>query len=146
MGDSLRIGVLGALAAWAGDEPLPLSRPRVRALLALLALHGGRVVSVDALADALWGGRPPPPASQSLKNTVSQLRAALGPNHAAVVTTAPGYALELPPGALDAARFEQLVDEGAAALREGDAVRAQQALNQGLALWRGPAYAEVADE
>ena len=47
--------------------------PKERRLLAVLVLHIGEVVSVDALADALWDGAPPRSAVKSVQVYVTQV-------------------------------------------------------------------------
>jgi DNA-binding SARP family transcriptional activator len=66
--------ILGPLEAVEDGRPLALGGQKQRALLALLLLDAGRVVSVDRIVDALWGERPPRTAPTSLQNFVSHLR------------------------------------------------------------------------
>ena len=75
----------------AGRAAIAVGGQKQRALLALLLLDAGRVVSVDRLVDALWGERPPRTAPTSLQNFVSQLRKSLGAD--VLVTRPPGYLL-----------------------------------------------------
>src|SRR5207248_2992759 len=96
------------------------------ALLADLALRPGEVVSTDRLVDDLWGADAPETAGHAVEVYVSQLRKALGRD--VIATRAPGYALQLPPEAVDLHRFAALAGEA----RFGEA----------LALWRGPALAD----
>lgn len=119
---------------------------RQRALLALLLVHAGEIVSRDRLIDELWDGQPPASASQSLDVYVSRLRKAFRDAGAdeALVTRAPGYVLNV--DETDARRFEALAVEGGEALAAGDAERAARLLRDALALWRGKAYVEMADE
>ena len=112
-------------------RPVELRRRKQRALLALLALRAGEVVSTDRLVDELWGETPPKAAVGSLQNLVSELRKLLGAE--LLVTRAPGYVLELDPQLVDAQRFEH-------AVRGGSDIRAA------LALWRGPALTDLATE
>ncbi|WP_285487348.1 BTAD domain-containing putative transcriptional regulator [Amycolatopsis taiwanensis] len=143
------IRVLGSFAAEAGGEPVPLGGPRQRGVLALLVAARGQVVPVDRLVEDLWRGEPPSRALASLQAYVSNLRRLLEPGRPPrtparlLVSASPGYALRLPPKAVDAWRFEELLDE-ARTLAEPRAARAR--LAEALALWQGPAFAEVADE
>ncbi|MFE0463690.1 BTAD domain-containing putative transcriptional regulator [Kitasatospora sp. NPDC058965] len=143
------IRVLGSFAAEAGGAPVPLGGPRQRGVLGLLVAARGQVVPVDRMVEDLWRGEPPSRALVSLQAYVSNLRRLLEPGRAPrtparlLVSAAPGYALRLPQGAVDAWRFEELLDE-ARTLADPRAARAR--LEEALALWRGPAYAEVADE
>src|SRR5213082_2399610 len=100
--------ILGPLEVADGEEVLPLTGQKQRALLALLLLDANRVVSTDRLVDALWGEQPPRTAATSLQNFVSQLRKLLGPD--LLVTRSPGYLLRVDPDALDLDRFTRLVE------------------------------------
>ncbi len=110
-----------------------------RALLALLLLHANRVVSRDSLIDELWDGAPPDTAATALQVYVSQLRKSLGRD--TIVTRAPGYLVVVESGALDIERFERLVAEA----RGQQPAAAAKLLQEALALWRGPALADLDD-
>ena len=109
-------------------------------MLADLLLHAGSVVSMDTLIDDLWGADPPPTADAVVQNAVSRLRHTLGKE--VIETRAPGYLLRIDPGAIDARRFERLVHD---ARPLPPSVRSA-ALSDALALWRGPAFADLAFE
>src|SRR5215210_505642 len=127
----VEVKLLGPLQVVVDGRPIELRRKKQRALLALLALRAGEVVATDRLVDELWGETPPKSAVGSLQNLVSELRKVLGAE--LLVTRAPGYVLELDRQLVDAHRFERAVREG-------------EALHESLALWRGPALADLADE
>ncbi|MGW1992126.1 BTAD domain-containing putative transcriptional regulator [Embleya sp. NPDC001921] len=143
----MRFGVLGPLAVWGVDgEPVKVPEAGVRALLADLLTHEGRTVSVDRLVDDLWGDDPPGKPGNALQTRISVLRRTLGRDR--VVHQAPGYRLLLDrtdvDGAdLDAHRFAALVDR---ARTENDPRARAATLAGALGLWRGPAYADFADE
>ncbi|GLH96631.1 BTAD domain-containing putative transcriptional regulator [Phytohabitans aurantiacus] len=131
-------GVLGPVVAWDGSgAAVDLKGPRHRAVLARLLVARGRVVPVGRLVDDLWD-EPPPGAVSALRTFVAALRRALEPNRpprtpaTVLVTEGPGYAVRAP---TDADRFEQ-------AIATGDLDR----LDEALSWWRGPAYADVAEE
>ena len=132
--------LLGPLEVAEHDRSLALGGVKQRSLLAVLLLHANEVVSADRLIDELWGDAPPPTAAKSLQVHVSRLRKELGEGRLA--TRAPGYVLHVDPSELDLARFEQLVGEA----RTADPGGAAQKLRQALALWRGPALADLAYE
>ncbi|MBN6052402.1 winged helix-turn-helix domain-containing protein [Nonomuraea sp. RK-328] len=144
----MRFGVLGPLAVWTDTgESVAIPGLKVRGLLADLLVGEGHVVSADRLVDDLWSGEPPGNPAGALQVRVSQLRRALedaepgGKN--LVVSRAPGYLLQAGPGAVDAARFTDLV----ARAETADGPRATAALlSEALGLWRGPAFADFADE
>ncbi|GII80945.1 SARP family transcriptional regulator [Sphaerisporangium rufum] len=141
----MRFGVLGPLAVWTADGTLvPVPGLKVRALLADLLVHQGRPVPADRLIDDLWGDDPPgnPPAALSAK--VSQLRRVLEdaePGARELVEHHPaGYLLK---AETDGDRFAGLLAEAARAADPRD--RAAR-LAEALAGWRGPAFADFADE
>jgi predicted ATPase/DNA-binding SARP family transcriptional activator len=141
----VEIRILGPIEIVGKDGPVPLPAFKHRQLLAALTLNASRPCSTDALIDALWGDTPPQSARKVLRIYVSQLRKVLPP-FARVHTRAAGYELELTADALDAARFERLLDEGRVAARTGNAVLAASLLRRALALWRGRAFGELAYE
>lgn len=126
------------------DRPLVLGAPKQRAVLAVLLLRRGEVVSTDRLIDELWGERPPTSAAKAVQVYISNLRKALGDG--VLVTRGRGYLLEAEHGQLDVDRFETLVTEGRDALAEGDAQLAGRRLREALALCRGPALGDFAYE
>ncbi|TDC38486.1 SARP family transcriptional regulator [Micromonospora sp. 15K316] len=146
---AVTFGVLGAVRADAPGGPVALRGARQRAVLARLLVARGRVVPVDRLLDALWA-EPPEGGVAALRTFVADLRRALEPERPPrqpsrlLVTVPPGYALHPAAGAVDAWRFEAAVSESAELLTAGDAGAALARLDEGLALWRGPAYAEYA--
>nr|WP_311132291.1 BTAD domain-containing putative transcriptional regulator [Nonomuraea gerenzanensis] len=138
--------ILGTVGAVHEGAAIVVGGPRHRRLLAVLLLRAGQVVPVPALTDALWGERPPRSAGAMIHVRVSELRTALRVTGSRVLTRDGGYLLKVGPDELDAVRFERLAAAGAAALAAGDPVRARADLVAGLALWRGPALGEFADE
>ena len=142
----MRFCVLGPLEAYANGRNVAVVGGRQRALLALLLVHAGEVVSRDRLIEELWAGQPPPGGSQGLDVYISRLRKAFreaGANDV-LATRSPGYVLHA--AETDARRFETLAAQGREALAAGEARQAARVLAEALALWRGTAYAEVADE
>jgi predicted ATPase/DNA-binding SARP family transcriptional activator len=136
--------VLGPMQAVRAGRDVALGGPRQRAVLALLVLEAGRVIPAGRLADDAWGSCPPPGAAKTLRSYVSRLRSALAPD-LTLAARGGGYMLHVGPGQLDAGRFEQLLGEGQAALSRGEAAAAGNRFREALALWRGPALADVAD-
>ncbi|MER0245156.1 BTAD domain-containing putative transcriptional regulator, partial [Streptomyces sp. HSW2009] len=142
----MRYGVLGPLTVWdAAGQPVKVPGVKVRALLANLLVHGGGPVSADRLIDDLWADRPPAGAANTLHTKVSQLRRALGREQ--VVREPAGYRLLLPDGAtgaagaVDAMRFQELATLARTRQQPADSAAL---FAEALALWRGPAYADVA--
>ncbi|MEU6408406.1 BTAD domain-containing putative transcriptional regulator [Microbispora sp. NPDC046933] len=147
----IRIRVLGALEAEVDGAPAQLGGPRQREVLALLVAARGEVVSADRLIDDLWRGEPPAKALASLQTYVANLRRALEPGRPprtparVLVSAAPGYAVRLDAHDVDAWRFERIIAEAREAA-DNDPARARVLLHEALGLWRGAAFAEVADE
>jgi predicted ATPase len=115
-----------------GDDgaPVQVGGARPRALLAQLLLRPNEAVSTDRLIDGIWGEAPPPSAHGALQVHVHALRKALGADR--ILTRAPGYLVRVEEDELDVLRFEGLVT--------------QNAPREALALWRGPALADLAFE
>ena len=145
---ALQFGLLGPLVVTVDGRPVDLPGGRVRALLALLLVQAGHVVSADRLIDDLWAGEPTPGASATLQGYVSELRkalsAALG-RPAPVETRRPGYLIAVDADQLDVLRFEALVDLARAAIRDGTPDVAPL-LRRALDVWRGPALADLTDD
>jgi DNA-binding SARP family transcriptional activator/streptogramin lyase len=136
--------ILGPFEVSKSGERLEVGVGKQRALLLLLLLHGGEVVSTDRLIDALWDERPPASALNSVHVYVSQLRKALG--NGRLETRGRGYLLTLEPEELDLGRFERLLREGRELLAIGEPDRAANALRSALELWRGSPLPDVASE
>ncbi|WP_432090045.1 BTAD domain-containing putative transcriptional regulator [Streptomyces sp. NRRL F-5630] len=140
------LAVLGPLAAYgAGRTELPLGGPRQRAVLARLLVARRQVVPLPRLVADLWDGEALPRDPEGAVRTfVAALRRVLEPGRRPrtaaklLVTEGPGYALRAAVDDVDAWRFERAAraDEAAPALVE--------TLEGALALWRGPAFADVA--
>ncbi|MER6942391.1 BTAD domain-containing putative transcriptional regulator [Nonomuraea sp. NPDC000554] len=125
----MRISILGPLEVTGDQGPILLGGFRVRALLALLALEAGRTVTAERLIDSLWPEAPPANAPNALQTLVRRLRVAIRP-YEVVESRQGGYALSVAPDQVDALRFRRLT-----AVTDG--------LDRALALWRGPALADL---
>jgi predicted ATPase/DNA-binding SARP family transcriptional activator len=134
--------VLGPLEVRVGGRQVAVPGARQRALLCALLQRPGEVVPLDRLIDDVFGETPPAEARNALQTYVTRLRQALGPAADVIVTRPPGYLLDISGAAVDAARFADLVAKARAA---ETAAAALALLDQALALWRGPAFAEFAD-
>jgi predicted ATPase/DNA-binding SARP family transcriptional activator len=125
----VEFGILGPFEVLLDGESVTLGGPRQRAVLVRLLLEPGCTVSAERIIEDVWDGRPPRSAAKTLQKYVSELRR-LVPG-LELRTTGGGYALDVPPGALDASRFAEMVDRG----RYRDALR----------LWRGPVLPDLPD-
>ncbi|MGW5471142.1 AfsR/SARP family transcriptional regulator [Streptomyces chartreusis] len=122
---------------------IPVGGPRLRALLTALALRPGHLTTPDTLIDDVWAGAPPQDAPAALQALVARLRRTLGKD---TVTSAPGgYRLTATKDDVDLFVFERLVHEGTTALAQDDPATAARTLTTALALWRGPALADLPD-
>jgi YVTN family beta-propeller protein len=148
---AMRYRVLGPLEVETDNGPVTLGGQKERLLLALLLTRPNQVVPVEALIEGLWGVDPPATAAKTLQSHVVRLRRALEPARArgaageVLVTREPGYLLRVAPGALDAARFEELTATARRALSDGRADQAASTLREALGLWRGRAFEEFLD-
>lgn len=144
-GARLEFRLLGPIEAWSEERPVPLGGERQRALLALLLLHAGKVVSSDVLIDELFGSQASGTAANALQAAVSRLRRALEDRDAqrVLITRPPGYVLQVEPDQLDLARFERLLTEGRTKLSVGDPVGAEENLREALGLWNGQPLADL---
>ncbi|WP_326808062.1 winged helix-turn-helix domain-containing protein [Streptomyces sp. NBC_01775] len=145
--ERVTFGVLGPVVAEGDSGVLALKGPRHRAVLARLLVARRRVVPIARLVEDLWD-EPPAGAVGAVQTFVAALRRVLEPDRRPrtparlLVTEGPGYALRAEPDAVDAWRFETATGS-AASLPPAQAL---ERLREGLGLWRGPAYAEFAEE
>ncbi|MEU2420966.1 AfsR/SARP family transcriptional regulator [Streptomyces sp. NPDC007851] len=150
------IGILGALDMRENGVSVTPTAPKPRQVLALLALHADRPVTVGTLTEELWGHRPPRSARPTLQTYVMQLRELLAPalegsgdstgarTAKQVLRTVPGgYLLDSGDGTSDVREFERLAGAGYRAMEAGDPRETARLLRAALALWRGPALADV---
>jgi DNA-binding SARP family transcriptional activator/WD40 repeat protein len=129
----VKIRVLGSLDVEVDGHSVKLGGPKQRAVLSMLALSANETVSLERLIDGLWGEEPPPTAGKMIQQYVSQLRRLIAQDDGAeIVTHGRGYELHVDLSAVDALRFEQLVEQD----RAGEA----------LALWQGPPLADMHEE
>ncbi|MEV5662003.1 AfsR/SARP family transcriptional regulator [Streptomyces flaveolus] len=142
--DPVRYRILGTTQALRPDgTAVPVGGARLRALLTVLALRPGRAVPVGLLVEEVWGDGPPADAPGALQALVGRLRRALGAD--AVASADGGYRLTAVPDDIDLHRFDRLAGEGSRALADGDPDKAAELLDDALALWRGPALADLPD-
>ncbi|WAL71551.1 BTAD domain-containing putative transcriptional regulator [Kitasatospora sp. YST-16] len=138
----MHYGILGTTTAHHDDgTPVALGGARLRALLAALALRQGRPVPAELLADEVWADEPPQDAAAALQTLVGRLRRTVG--RAEIGSGPAGYWLTDP--RTDVAEFQRRSADGARALQGGDPAAAAEQLTAALALWRGPALADLPD-
>jgi DNA-binding SARP family transcriptional activator/tetratricopeptide (TPR) repeat protein len=136
--------LLGPIEATLDGRVVPVRRRLERRLLGVLAVRPGHYHSVERLIDLLWPVSPPARARASLQAMVSHLRADLrlaGPEEPVLVTLRGGYTLRIDAADVDVHRFRELLREA----RERPLERAGL-LADAVAMWRGPAMADVFDD
>ncbi|MEV0387022.1 BTAD domain-containing putative transcriptional regulator [Nonomuraea sp. NPDC050643] len=153
MGAELEFRLFGPLEVTAGERGvLDLGTRKQRALVAMLALEPGRVVSLDRLIEELWAGEPPAGATRTLQAYIAPLRKTLEPGRPprtppkVLLTREPGYLLAVAPGQVDLWRFTAWAEEGRAALARGAYDQAVRTLERALGLWRGDPLGEFAEQ
>lgn len=142
----MRFLVLGPLGVVDGNTDLTPTAPKVREVLALLLLRHNRLVPTSTIIDELWPENPPASAMQTLQTYIYKIRKSLTRREDGddlLITKPQGYIITFPPENLDLHRFEQLTTKGSRALEAGDPGTAAAALTEALALWRGPALADI---
>jgi DNA-binding SARP family transcriptional activator/tetratricopeptide (TPR) repeat protein len=141
----MRLGALGPVEVLDAEVAVNLGGPKPKALLAALMLEPRQVISIQRLVDLIWDDDPPASAVAIVHTYVSLLRrgfAAVG-GQSALVTRAPGYALEVDPDAVDLTLFARHRDDARQAEHEDDFARAAEHYRRALKLWRGPAFGGV---
>jgi DNA-binding SARP family transcriptional activator/basic membrane lipoprotein Med (substrate-binding protein (PBP1-ABC) superfamily) len=136
--------VLGPLDVRLGGETLSLGGGKQRAVLAVLLLRAGEVVSVERLVDEVWGDDPPPSAAHTLESYISRLRQLFNGHGPLLVRRGAGYAIELGDATLDARGFVDLQERASLATAMDDHAEVFELTAAALAMWRGPALADVA--
>jgi len=146
---AMEFQILGPVEVREGGRPIAVAGAKERAVLALLLLHANQFVSSDRIVDEIWGPEAAETARKSLQVRVAELRKALRAGAAAgelLQGRGLGYVLIVDAGQLDLHRFERLVEKGRRALGEDRVEAAAETLGEALALWRGPALADLAYE
>src|ERR1700742_486 len=130
---AVELGVLGPLQVRRDGAPVMIPGAKPRAILTMLGLHGGSVVSADTLIELLWGDDPPRTAAKALQTHISLLRRTLGDG--CVLTAGTGWTLA--ESGVDAARYKSAARLGRDAAAAGDTSQAVSRFEEALALWRG---------
>ena len=149
---ALRFRILGPIEVVDdGGCRVAIERRRARLALALLLVRRNQLVSVDALAEAMWRRQMPPRATDTLYTYVSKLRRVLGAcgplsGGERIVRRTPGYQLVTLEGEVDADRLERSLGLAEAAMHDGRFADASKLLGDGLDLVVGPTLGEYRDE
>jgi len=135
----MQVRLLGPVDVVVDGEPRPVRGLRRKAVLAVLALQAGEVVSTDQLTDVVWGEATPATAANTLQSHMSYLRTVLG-DKCAILARAPGYLLDLCGDGTDVREAERLLDQG---MRPAAPAEMARQLRRALNLWRGQPLADV---
>jgi DNA-binding SARP family transcriptional activator/tetratricopeptide (TPR) repeat protein len=135
----MQVRLLGPVDVVVGGEARAVPGLRRKAVLAVLALQHGQIVSRARLAALSWGEPVPPNAGKTLQVHVSYLRGVLG-GKTAIRARPPGYVLDLGEDGTDVLRAQRLLGQGGRADDPGQGVAR---LREALSLWRGQALADI---
>ncbi|AEW99088.1 AfsR/SARP family transcriptional regulator [Streptantibioticus cattleyicolor] len=144
---TVRIRLLGPVELACGTRPVPVTGRRQLRVVAALALEAGRVLSTAGLIASLWADEPPRTAARQLQTSVWMIRRALasvGAPQCVVRSTPAGYLLDPAHYELDSDRFRHAVLTARELQRDGRLAQARARVDEGLALWRGPALGAAA--
>ncbi|CAM3270662.1 BTAD domain-containing putative transcriptional regulator [Stackebrandtia soli] len=133
-----RFRVLGTVAVEADGIPVDIGPASRRALLAVLLVEAGRVVSVDQLINRLWTESPPRRARENLYSYLSRLRAVLGDG--IVDRRSGGYVLTVDPMRVDMHRFRNLVIQARQSTHDDESA---ELFESALELWRGEPFEDL---
>lgn len=141
--------VLGGFEVRSGDRVCQITAPKLRQVLALLALSANQLVHLDLLIDELWDQGPPKSAVSTVQTYIYQLRKIIAQKGCEesgselLATKSAGYVLCLDPDKVDANVFQRLASQGYAHLNNGRCEDARRVLRRALDMWTGPALAGV---
>jgi DNA-binding SARP family transcriptional activator/EAL domain-containing protein (putative c-di-GMP-specific phosphodiesterase class I)/CheY-like chemotaxis protein len=149
----LEVRLLGPFEVAMSGRTVHIGSPKQRAVLALLALQAGSVVSSDTLCNLVWEDDQPASPSATLQSLISRLRAALAsvsgsrvqPDREVLRTREPGWVLDVDPAAVDALRFHELAVRARRRRERGDTAAAAAGLAEAMGLWRGAALVDIVE-
>jgi DNA-binding SARP family transcriptional activator len=143
----IEFSLLGPLMVRCDGRAVAVPGGKPRTVLAALLLDAGDLVTVDQLAEVLWGADLPASARVSVQNHVKRLRQALGEAGRARIATLPGgYVLHLEAGELDVSRFQNSLACAQAAARDTRWEQASEQASAALLLWHGEPLADAGSE
>ncbi|MEV4349050.1 AAA family ATPase [Actinoplanes sp. NPDC049596] len=146
--EGIRLCLLGPARMWHGTTETTLGTARSIAVLAVLALNGGRAVLRDQLVAALWD-EAPPSAVNKIYGYVSALRQLLEParkrrtGERMLTSSSGAYRLRIPGVDIDVFQFEALREKAWQHRAAGDPVAELHALDEALELWQGAALTGI---
>lgn len=149
----LEVRLLGPLEVALAGRTIHIGSPKQRAVLAVLALEAGKLVTADTLCELVWDEDQPASPAATLQSLISRLRGALATASGGVVeagrevlrTREPGWVLDVDPAAVDALRFQELTNRARRRRGRGEDATAAEDLAEAMGLWRGAALVDVVD-
>lgn len=117
---AVRFRLLGPVTAERDGVPVPIARPRRRAVLAYLLLRANRPISTEDLVEAMWGGAPPSTARRQIHAEISAIRSALRLGGDLIKTFPFGYQITVAEDELDLTEFRAKVARAVAGTAAGD--------------------------
>jgi predicted ATPase/DNA-binding SARP family transcriptional activator len=146
---SLRVEALGQMRVFRGPVLIDLGPTKQRAVFAMLAVHAGEAVSMEAMLDAVWGTSAPTSARHLVHTYVARLRQVLEPEMPrrarvnVIGSTSSGYRLLIDLVQIDLVRFRRLVAQAKQHMSIGEHNRAFDLLGEAVRLWRDPMLTEL---
>ncbi|WP_163572183.1 AfsR/SARP family transcriptional regulator [Fodinicola feengrottensis] len=140
----ISVRLLGQFELTVDGRPVHVAAGRQRCLTAALALSAGRPVSSHALAEWTWGEEASGRSRAALHTYVRRLRQVIGASR--LITTADGYQLDVSSDCVDVLRFTDLLKAVDRVAGDRDPTQELALLREALALWRGPALADIESE
>lgn len=145
-GNGLEFRILGPLEVRRNGKVIPITAPRLQAVLAVLLIQPGVVVSVGRISHAIWGDEAPASAVNQIHICISRIRSALeaaGADDGVIATRRPGYVLETDGAWFDIEARDRLVELARERLAADDTVQAVAHLRTAIGLCRGPALSGI---
>lgn len=142
------LGPLEVAGSVSGHPLLELGPRKQRAVLAVLLLGRGRVVSTTRLIDAVWGDDAPPSAMASVQAYISNLRRVLRAEPRArspIRRQAPGYVLDVSADEVDLTTFLDDAEDARRLTEEHAWEAALKTADRALASVRGPLLEDLGD-
>lgn len=142
----MRVRLLGPVDIVVDTGRMAVGGPQAQAVLALLAVHAGEVVSADRLIDELWGGRPPRAARVTVQSHISRLRALHEPDTVRMLPRQRhGYLLDPAASEVDAHRYVELAGRGCGEVRDSRWAAGRETLGEAAGMWRGTPFSGIDD-
>jgi DNA-binding SARP family transcriptional activator/EAL domain-containing protein (putative c-di-GMP-specific phosphodiesterase class I)/FixJ family two-component response regulator len=152
VGSHIEVRLLGPIELVVAGQAVRIGSVKQRAVLAVLALQAGKVVSSDTLCELVWAQDQPASPSANMLSLVSRLRGALasvgGPVDAGrdvLRSRGPGWVLDVEPDLVDALHFTQLTARARQRAGRGEHAAAAADFADAVGLWRGAAFVDIVD-